>query len=325
MAINTIEDIRPEAYFAKRLFHLGEEIHCLGPAKIAVALYENNECFKLVHPKNRTYKYAINRKKDISSIARRVQDHFDLENAYDVPGKYMMAYSILFNCSMDYLYGRIETKCPNVEILDIGQKTGLSTKAVEQLMSNEVIYLDEFLQALDNYNFLDPLNYGTYDSELNDYFFDTEVSISAFWSKLIETELFTKLPENWYRMACSLYTSKAIKLIAEEAKKEWDNLPPLDNFLSWINIYETFHPYEPLYKKYNMSWEKIYENDPEYIKQIYREIRYNHLYSSLDQDEEYETTYWGCAGKFDRYALDFFHKKAETWCSSGVLPKIHFK
>jgi hypothetical protein len=40
----------------------------------------------------------------------------------------------------------------------------------------------------------------------------------------------------------------------------------------------------------------------------------------VDRAENYETVYWGCAGKFDRSALDYFHKKAEDWCSTGPLP-----
>ena len=67
-----------------------------------------------------------------------------------------------------------------------------------------------------------------------------------------------------------------------------------------------------------MTWEEAYEKEPEFIKQVYREIRYEHLYSSVDRAENYETVYWGCAGKFDRNALDYFHKKAEDWCSTSV-------
>ena len=35
---------------------------------------------------------------------------------------------------VDYLFGRIEEKCPNVEVLDISKKTGLSVEAVKRLM-----------------------------------------------------------------------------------------------------------------------------------------------------------------------------------------------
>lgn len=320
MAIRRSEDIRPEATFALRLFHLGEDMCCLGPASIATALYANDECFKLVHPKDRSVKRAAYKDKDIASIARRVQDHFDVTNAYDVPGNYMMAYSILFDCSMDYLYGKIDEKCPNVEVLDISRKVGLSVEAVKRLMENETISLEDYLKAINNYNLLDAPDCGTYDPELDDYFLETDVSITKFWSELIESDLFIQMPENWSRMACALYTSKAIKMVAEEAEKEWDDLPPMDVFLSWVETWETFHPERPLARMYKMTWEETYEKDPEFIKQVYREIRYEHLYSSVERREDYETAYWGCAGRFDRSTLDFFHKKAEDWCTSGPLP-----
>ena len=34
-----------------------------------------------------------------------------------------------------------------------------------------------------------------------------------------------------------------------------------------------------------MTWEEAYEKEPEFIKQVYREIRYEHLYSSVDRAE----------------------------------------
>lgn len=321
MAIRKMEDIRPDATFALRLFHLGGDMCLLGPAAIASALYENDECFKLVHPKDRSVRRAVNREKDIATIARRVQDHFDVTNAYDVPGNYMMAYSILFDCSMDYLYGKVSEKCPNVEVLDISKKTGLSVEAVKHLMENETVCLKEYLQAVNNYNLLDwPEKYGTYDPELDDYFFDTDVSVSKFWSELIESELFTQLPKNWSRMACALYTCKAIKMVAEDAEKEMDEFPTLENFLSWVETWETFHPDQPLARIHGLTWEETYEKDPEFVKQVYRELRHEHYYSSVERSEDYETAYWGCAGKFDRHTMDFFHNKAEDWCTSGPMP-----
>ena len=322
MAIKKSEDLIPEAAFGKKLLELGKNISCLGPASIAKALYMNDKCFKLLNPGKRNVKYEVNRDKDISTIARRVQEHFTYENAYDVPGNYMMAYSVLFDCSMDYLYGKVDEPCPNVQVLDISEKTGLSVEAVKRLMSNEEICMEDYLQAINNYGLWDGSDMGEYDPELDDYFVNTYASVTKFWSDLIESEMFMLLPENWYRMACGLYTSKAIKMVAEYAQQEWDELPSLNSFLSWVKNWECFHPTEPLVKIYDSTWEEIYVKDPNYIKQVYREIRYNHLYSSIDRAEDYETAYWGCTGRFDRNTLDFFHKKAENWCVSGPFPNF---
>jgi len=234
----------------------------------------------------------------------------------------MMAYSILFDCSLDYLYGLINEKCPNVEVLDIAHKTGFSVEAINRLMSGEEVYIDEFLQGVQHYGLLDVPGVGDYDPELDDYFLETEVSVSKFWSDLIESDLFSKLPKDWNRMACALYTSKAIKIVANDAKQEMDKLPTLEQFLSWVSTWNSLHPEEPLSTIKNMTWEEVYEKDPDFIKQVYRESRYEHYYSAAERADEYETVFWGCAGKFDRYTLDFFHKRAEEWCLSGPLPSL---
>ena len=313
MAIKSLDDIREEAVFGRRLFQLGADLGMSGPAAIAAGL---------VQPRGRTVKYAVNEEKDKESIARTVQRHCDYESPTSVQGGYMLAYSVLFDCSMDYLYGKIEEKCPNVETLGISKKTGLSVDAVKKLEAGEEIFIDDYLQTINNFGLLDGPECGTYDPELDDYFLETNISVSKFWSELIESELFLRLPENWHRMACALYTSKAIKMIAKDAEKEWDELPPLDVFLSWVETWETFHSNEPLARIPGLTWEETYEKEPDFIKQVYREIRYEHYYSSVERNEEYETAYWGCAGKFDRHALDFFHKKAEEWCLSGPLPNL---
>ena len=132
MARTRLGDIRPEAKFGRRLFTLGEKHGLRGPAAIGKAIYDNLECFRLFCPGGRKYRYEFNEDKDLPTIRRRVDEHLDVENAYDLSGNYMYAYSILFNCSLDYLYGKIDEECPNLEILDISKKTGLSMKVVQR-------------------------------------------------------------------------------------------------------------------------------------------------------------------------------------------------
>lgn len=294
-----------------------------GPTAVAEGLYLNDECYKLVQPRGRIEKYQVNRKKDIAAIARTVDRHLNYKNnikATQIPGNYMKAYSILFDCSLDFLYGIIDVKSPNAEVLDISKKTGLSVESVKRLMANEKVCMEEYLQVANTYGLFDGPNVGTYDSELDDYFLETYASVTAFWSELIESELFKRLPEDWYRMACALYTSKSVKMIAKEAEREMDDMPSLETFLSWVNTWECFHPNEPLYVPYKMTWEEAYDKKPELIKQVYKELRHEHFYSAVEKSEDYETAYWGCAGRFERSVLNFFHKKAEQWCMGGPLP-----
>ncbi len=322
MARTRLSDIRDEAKFGKRLFKLGQEQGLNGPAAIAKAIYANDECFKLFAPGNRTYKYEVNKdNRDIPTIQRRVDDHLDAENAYDVSGNYLLAYSILFKCSLDYFYGKIDVPCPNVEVLDISKKTGLSVKAVERLMEKKEVCLEEQLLTADQYGLLDMPSY----SDEDDGYINTYASVTDFWSRIMESELFSVLPVNWYRMACALYTSKGVKIIADDAQRTWDDLPSVESFLSWVEEWNTLYPDEPLFRINGLSEEEIreiYEKEPKLIKQIYREIRHKHTYSTIERAEELETVYWGCAGKFDRHTLEFFHREAEEWCKKGPLPPI---
>lgn len=136
-------------------------------AKIAEALWENAVCYKLVHPRGRENRLNISRKKDIASIARRVSDHLAINmEAINVSGNYMLAYSILFHVSLDYLYGVIDMEAPDAEIADISAKTGIAPSAVEMMI------------------------------ECNDS--DPEVfSYTRFWSDLLDGKLFSELPESW--------------------------------------------------------------------------------------------------------------------------------
>lgn len=179
--------------------------------------------------------------------------------------------------------------------------------------------MEEYLSAVNNYGLLDWVGM---DSENDDdEYLDTYQPMSKFWSTILESDLYKSIPEAWYRMACSLYTSKAIKMVAEDARKEWDKLPSWESFESWVNgSWNVFHPDQPIYAPPGMTLEEAYKRDPDWAMQMYREVRYAHYYSAADKEEEYETAYWGCAGKFDRMILDYFHKEAENWCHSGPLP-----
>lgn len=187
MAKTRIEDIPPEAEFGLKLFRLGKGIERKGPAAIAGALYENDACFKIISPRGRDKKYKANKDKDIGAIMRRVQDHLELANAYDVPSKYMFAYSILFDCSLDFLYGKIEEECPNLEVLDISKKTGLSLKVAQKLC------------------------------ELSK---DAESPIVDCWSAIMDSPLFDLVYKDWRFITYSAYDK--IDLEARLAALEWE-------------------------------------------------------------------------------------------------------
>lgn len=156
----TIDDLKSKEEFGRRLFVLGARANLIGPKAIAAALYENDECYKLVLPKKA--KYEVTKKKDIASIARSVNRHFHAESAISVSGNYLKAYTVLFSCSYDYLYERIDEPAPDAEIEAMREKLNLSVDAIVNLSNNIV-------QA-------------------------------EWWSHLLESGLFTELPAGWEGM-----------------------------------------------------------------------------------------------------------------------------
>lgn len=123
--------------FGQRLMGLARENDMVTPAEIAQSLYER--CYELVKPgerKNRYGKVVKSEENDIKSIIKFVQAHLNEENAYNVQSKYIFAYSQLFECSIDYLYGITKVKSQELDIRQVCEKTGLSESAVINLVEN---------------------------------------------------------------------------------------------------------------------------------------------------------------------------------------------
>ncbi|MBC2457036.1 hypothetical protein [Clostridium beijerinckii] len=153
--------------FGQKLMGLARENDIETPAEIAQSLY--TRCYELVKPGERKNKYGKivkSEENDIKSIIKIVQVHLNEENAYNVQSKYMYAYSQLFECSIDYLYGITEVRSQHLDIRQICEKTGLSEKAVTNLIENH-----------DNY----PENF----------------SVTEWWSQLLEDRAFYDIPIVW--------------------------------------------------------------------------------------------------------------------------------
>lgn len=153
--------------FGKRLMGLARENKIETPAEIAQTLYER--CYELVKPGERKNKYGKvvkSEENDIKSIIKFVQTHLNEEKAYNVQSKYMYAYSQLFECSIDYLYGITEVENQELEIRQVCEKTGLSEPAVINL-------IDNFCE-------------------------DTEIfSNTIWWSQVLEGRTFSNIPLVW--------------------------------------------------------------------------------------------------------------------------------
>lgn len=285
--------------FGKKLLELGEQHGWNSAADIGTALYENDSCFELVHPRDRDKKHLVNREKDINAITRRVQEHIiPTKEAQGIPGNYMMAYSILFDCSLDYLFGKIDEVCPNAEVADISKKTGLSSKAVANLMSNTQIYLEGFLYQYYQYEFL----YSNINPE-------AYTGVTKFWSDILESNLYIGLPESWTEMACALQLYKATEQQFAERDSKKPTLPSREEFFERVNEYYVTHdhadpcmgddPYE------------VYDHDKARVMMIMRDIDNEEWEESSSDREKSKMVYWGCAGMFDRKLGNYFHDLAE--------------
>ena len=311
MAIKKIEDIREGAAFGRKLFLLGEENGLVGPPQIAEALFENTECRKILDKK--TYKAN----KEIESITRSVQTHMDREQAYEIDGKYLLAYSILFDCSMDYLYGLIDEEYPNMEVKDICKKTGLSSQSVKHLMEKKEVFLgedfsDRLLGSISFPNVLSLDDVNDYDSEDDIFAFSTK---SIFWDDVLSGEAFDTISDDWFRLLAayfmlSLYDDEIEKVAKKE--EEFKN-PSFESFEEMLTIRKKIDPEFDVSSRRNCSVEERFENDHNWAREVFRGL-YNNLLKVLEEErKEKEMIYWGCSGKFEKYITGFFHEKIEKW------------
>ena len=316
MAFKKLEDIREDATFGRKLFLLGEKNGLIGPPQIAEALFENEECRKILNKK--TY----NAKNEKKWIARSVQAHMDKEEVYGVDGKYLLAYSVLFNCSMDYLYGVIDEEYPNMEVRDICKKTGLSSQSVKNLMEKKEVFLgedfsDRLLGSISFPNVLSLDDVNDYDSEDDIFAFSTK---SIFWDGVLSGEAFDTISDDWFRLLAayfmlSLYDDE-IKKVAK--KQEELSNPSLESFEEMLSINNRIGSPIDVFRPYNCSVEERFENDRNWAIEVFRDL-YNNLLKVLeDKRKEKEMIYWGCSGKFEKYIIGFFHERIEKWYQEKI-------
>lgn len=200
--------------FSKRLAILSREHNWGNPEDLANALYDNKECRRIIKPRERKNKDGIIQKSSLSeknAIKRAIQYHYNETDAYKIQSSYMYAYSIIFNCSLDYLYGKTAIKSTNLEVCNICTKTGLSENAVETLIKSQ---------------------------KQNEYL-DDNLTYSMWWSLLLQEESFQKLPQAWHSYANLVLEimvlkdppkpSRPVKEIINEALEMY---PGLGKFLS---------------------------------------------------------------------------------------------
>lgn len=288
--------------FGIKLELLGKEHNLKNAAEIANALYKNDTCFLIIKPGKRDFKDPTEdaKNRDCATLAKRVQDHIQpTTEAEQVDGKYMLAYSVLFDCSLDFLYGKIDEPTPNAEVFDICKKTGLSSKAVSNLMSNNHVYLESFLYQHFEYEFL----YSNIDPEAS-------ISVTKFWSDILESELFNSLPESWSEMACALELHKATEQRFQALDRRKPNLPSREEFFKIVDEYYATHGDDPCMGDDPFD---IFDKDKDRAMAIMREISDEESENAFSDKGKAKTIYWGCAGIFNRMIGNYFHKLADNF------------
>ena len=78
-----------------------------------------------------------------NTILRHVQDHWKTSDPLKIPNKYIVAYSLLLDCSTDYLYGLTQIETANMQDKEICDKTGITEEALHNLRSIALSYFDK--------------------------------------------------------------------------------------------------------------------------------------------------------------------------------------
>lgn len=153
-----------EYIFCNRLWKLMEGRKLSTARELAQALYA--EGIVPVDSRNRDEASTI------GSMTRRIQEHLNLEDTDKLQGRYVKAYCNYFGCSADYLFGLSSIKSGNPDVIKFCKTTGLSEKAVKRLIEG----LPENIKR----------------------------DLVAFWSNVLESNLFYGLPLEFHQMCYEL-------------------------------------------------------------------------------------------------------------------------
>lgn len=136
--------------FKNRLWKLMEEKEIYTAKDLAKKLYD--EGYVSVRQKESDDEPSTIYGRAIGSIEKKIQKHLNSNDAEKLQGEFVIAYCKFFECSADYLFGKIECKTHDDEF--IHSKTGLSEIAIlelRQLHARTVVFRE------DNYD-LDIIN-----------------------------------------------------------------------------------------------------------------------------------------------------------------------
>lgn len=119
--------------FKNRLLSLMEEKGdiCNSARKLALALYEGRYFLDMEYHFEKGESHL--KQKDIWKIEKQIIKHLNAIDGFKISGKYLIVYSLFFDCSTDYLLGLTDIKSRDLEIRQICETTGLTEKSLYNL------------------------------------------------------------------------------------------------------------------------------------------------------------------------------------------------
>lgn len=193
MAIRT-ENHDDLTQFGNRLWALMSKKGYDTPRKLAIALFDAD----LVAVNSKPHDYTTGeeiRKNAIGSVEKKIAKHLRYSEMTNVQGEYIVAYCSHFNCSADYLFGYTDIQSGDPNIRNACKVTGLSEQAITQL-------------------------FAALDEETGEATF-----IHKCWSRLLESELFHRIPFDWasaHHEAVERLKCKAVAEAISEVLKDED-------------------------------------------------------------------------------------------------------
>lgn len=187
--------------------------------KLAIALYDGEFISNMRYHKAE----SDLKQKDLYKITKNINNHMNTTDVCKVSVNYLLAYSKFFDCSVDYLLGLTEIKSTNPQIREVCEATGLSEKAVHNLMS---IADDELSDV--------PLQF-----------------INEVWNYILESDLTDEMRSYWLRLG-----NIAIKCIDCQADIDaWNNTPKQGADPVSVMIQET--RVKSRIKTFNPTWDSF--------------------------------------------------------------------
>ena len=235
-------DIEQFNGFGQRLMRLARKNGIDTPELIAEVICNNDEYFKAVKLRNgkpKSKKDSQYKQKD--GIKRIVQKHFNEEDVKKVPSAYLWVYSEIFNCSLDYLYGKSKVSTVNLKIADICKKTGLSEKAVLNLC-----------EECDNGDF--PLSEWWSGILENDSFYSIPITWKKYANCIVMLSDIEKKADAMEKASTKIVDDEILQLLEEGGAKSFRRLLHEKESSKYGAFYEMTYTCEHILKSYAKEW-----------------------------------------------------------------------